>query len=130
MKYTPGGFLIPISNPSMKFSCRSNLLSGCHYYSHYQAKFVGPKNEGKVEATKMFVQQNWAVYWDEIFLMLRIGYGYGRIKPIACLIGEGEVGIIYDCHRSNQTSHFEDTLELLREIVHALSSVVKGALKP
>ncbi|WMV44187.1 hypothetical protein MTR67_037572 [Solanum verrucosum] len=90
----------------MKFSCRSNLLSVA-----LQAAIItltikpkaqcsaNQKNEGKVEATKMFVQQNWAVYWDEIFLML-------RIKLIAYLIGEGDVGVIYDCHRSNQTSPF------------------------
>ncbi|KAH0638326.1 hypothetical protein KY285_034912 [Solanum tuberosum] len=114
MKYTPSGFLIPISNPSMKFSCRAAIITLTIKPSLSDLYMIFLKNEGKVEATKMFVQQNWAVYWDEIFLMLRIGYGYGRIKPIACLIGEGDVG----------------TLELLREIVHVLSSVVKGALKP
>lgn len=42
-----------------------------------------------------------------------IGYGYGRVKPIACLIGEGDVGVIYDCHRSNQTSPFWRCFPLL-----------------
>ncbi|KAG5583718.1 hypothetical protein H5410_044152 [Solanum commersonii] len=71
MKYTPGGFLIPISNPSMKFSCRAAIITLTIKPSLSDLYMIFLKNEGKVEATKMFVQQNWAVYWDEIFLMLR-----------------------------------------------------------